>query len=192
MKAVLLITGVLLVLAGAMSFGAESRSTTKPNYDQYKVIYEQNIFSKDRRPPSQIRDPRPRSTRVTQVLSIYVLRGIAGESGRSHQFAFVEEQISGESQMAKIGTPILNGRIVDIQMNYVVFEEDGKPRKIRVGQEFGKTSSTVVKELDGSADTEADSGGTAAAEETTGGATSADEAEILKQLMERRKREMGN
>ncbi len=191
MRPVKLIVIVFLMFAGGASVAANDQPTAKNTYDKYKAIYERNMFSKDRLPPHQDRPQGARQTRTTTVLSIYVLRGVAAEAGRAHKFAFVEEQISGESKMAKIGTKILSGQIKDIQMNYVLFEEDGKTRKVRVGEEFGKTSSTEMKDV-----TESDGGDETAdaispKEEQADEPSSGDESDLLKKLMERRKRELG-
>jgi len=182
---------IFLMLAGAATFAAEDPPTKKYTYDNYKVVYERNMFSKDRRPPREV---QPRTTtrrvRTTTVLSIYVLRGVSAEAGRAHKFAFVEEQISGESSMAWIGTKILDGRIKDIRLDYVVFEEDGETRIVRIGEEFGKASSTVTEDVAESADgNEADDD--ASEEEKAEESTPSDESDILKRLLERRKRELG-
>jgi len=184
MRSIKIIIVVLLMLSGGVSFSAEDRSS---GYDKYKVIYEQNMFSKNRRPPQQER--RRRQVETTKVMSIYVLRGIAAEAGRANKVAFVEEQISGQSQTVNIGATILNGQIKDIQMNYVLFEEDGKIRKIGIGQEFGTTSTTVVTEVEGSPD-EIDTT-SESTEEKTDDSSSTDDDDMLKKLMERRKRELG-
>jgi type II secretory pathway component PulC len=181
---------VFLMLAGGMTLAADDPPTTKNTYDKYKVIYERNVFSKDRLPPRQSQ-PNSRPTRTTTVLSIYVLRGIAAEAGRAHKFVFVEEQVSGESKMAGIGMKILGGQIKDIQMNYVLFEQDGKTRKIRVGEEFGKTSSTVTTAATEPADANEPAVEAPPKEEKAGESTPADENDLLKKLMERRKRELG-
>ena len=188
MRSIKLIIIVFLLFAGGVSFAAEDQAKGKNSYEKYKVIYERNMFSKDRLPPRQER-AEARQVRTTKVLAIYVLRGIAAEAGRAHKFAFVEEQVSGESMMTKIGTTVLGGRITDIQMNYVLFEEDGKTRKIKIGEEFGTTSTTVMTDAEEPADENDDDN--KATEEKTEGSSSTEEDDLLKKLMERRKREMG-
>lgn len=175
---------VFLVLTGGVSFAADDPSAAKNTYDRYKVIYERNVFSKDRLPPRQSESPS-QQVRTTTVLSIYVLRGIAADAGRPHRFAFVEEQISGESKMVGTGAKILGGRISDIQLDYVLFEENGKTRKIRVGEEFGKASSTVMTDAAESAVNAPPN------EDTANESPPTDENELLKKLMERRKQELG-
>lgn len=181
---------VFLMLTGGIPFAADDPSSEKNTYDRYKVIYERNVFSKDRLPPQQS-DPGSRQVRTTTVLSIYVLRGVAADAGRPHQFALVEEQISGESKMVGIGTKILGGQIKDIQLNYVLFEEDGKTRKIRVGEEFGKTSSTVMTNAEEPADANEPAVNASPEEDKANESPPTDENDLLKKLMERRKQELG-
>jgi len=181
---------VFLMLPVGVSWGAEGRSESTKTYRDYQVIFEQNVFSKDRRPPRQ-NQPRRRQVRTTTVLSIYVLRGTAAEAGRAHKFAFVEEQISGETQMAKVGTTILGGTIKDIQLNYVIFEEDGESRKIKLGEEFGQTSSTVMTEASESDDTN-EAGDNASSQENKTDESSGDENDLLQKLLERRRNELAS
>lgn len=181
---------VFLMVTSGVCFTADDPSIAKSTYDRYKVIYEQNVFSRDRRPPRQD-EPSSRQVRTTTVLSIYVLRGIAAEASRGHRFALVEEQISGESKRVGVGTTILGGRIKDIHLNYVLFEEDGTTRKIRVGEEFGKASSTVVTTASEPADTNEPTGDALPKEEKADESPPTDENELLKKLMERRKQELG-
>jgi type II secretory pathway component PulC len=182
---------VFLMLAGAATFAADDPPATKYTYDNYKVVYERNMFSKDRLPPREVQRTTTRRTPTTTVLSIYVLRGVAAEAGRAQKFAFIEEQISGESSMAWIGTKILDGRIKDIRLNYVLFEEDGKTRIVRVGEEFGKASSTVMEDVAESADGNETADDAPQKEEKAEESTPADESDILKKLLERRQRELG-
>ena len=188
-SAIRLLIGFCL-LVGIVGYAADDSPSGRDGYDKYKVIYERNVFSKDRLPPRSPGEGGDR-VRTTKVLSIYILRGIAAEKGRSHQYAFVEEEVSGESQMAKVGTEILGGTIKEIQLNYVLFEENGQVRKIRVGEQFGSTSTTVTTEV--STETEQDKSAEegASQEKAEEPPSWGDESDILKKLMERRKRELG-
>jgi type II secretory pathway component PulC len=182
---------VFLMFAGMNSYAVNDLPMTKNTYDKYKVIYERNVFSKDRLPPRQKKPKDNNNVRTTKVLSIYVLRGIAAEEARSHKYAFIEEQISSESIMAKIGTKIIGGQIKEIQMDYVLFEEGGKTRKVKVGQEFGTTSTTVMTVATEPADKDTAADNVTPVEEKTDQSSPEGENDLLKKLMERRKRELG-
>ena len=186
MKSITSVTVLFIILIGGTSF-AEDDQPAENSYDKYKAIYEQNMFSKNRRPPRNERQARQVET--TRTLAIYILRGIAAEEGRAHKVAFIEEQISGQSQTAEIGTTILDGRITKIHLDYILFEENGTTRKIKLGAEIGTSSTTVMvdaEETDEPGETE-----TKAEEETTEDSSSTEEGDTLKKLMERRKRELG-
>lgn len=183
-------TIIFLMLASGVPFAADEPSAEKKSYDRYKVIYEQNVFSKDRLPPRQPDSNSPQ-VHTTTTLSIYILRGIAAEAERKHKYAFIEEQISGESKTAGIGTTILGGRIKDIQLNYVLFEESGKTRKIRIGEEFGKTSTTVIVNSVEPVDINQPSDNVSPREDKINESQPTDENELLKKLIERREQELG-
>ena len=180
------------LLAGMTVVAAEEESAGTQSYDKYKVIYEQNIFSKDRLPPRSLEDRSNRRVRTTKVLSIYTLRGIAAEQGRAQRYAFIEEEVSGQCQMAKLGAEVLGGTIRQIQLNYVLFEQDGEIKKVYIGEQFGSTSTTVTTEVGPDDEPEAAASEKAAPEKTAEQPASGDESDILKKLMERRKRELGN
>lgn len=173
---------VILLAAGSVLFSAEEPNAPKKSYESYKVIYERNIFSKDRLPPREERSDSGQ-VRKTQVLSIYVLRGIAGpQDGR---VAFIEEQVSGQTLRANIGTEVLNGEITAIQYDRVAFEQNGQTKYVKVGGEFGKTETTVLTTA--SEEPQEAKPVEVPAEKSSPG----DESDILKRLMERRKNELG-
>lgn len=177
------IAGLLLAVGGGL-LSAEEPNAPENSYEQYTVIAERNIFSKDRRPPREERSPE--QARKIQVLSIYVLRGIAGPPG--DRIAFIEEQISGQTQRASIGTDLLDGQITDIKYDRVAYAKNEQTRYIRVGGEFGKTETTVVAEASEEQSQEQVAPQAAPADSN---AAEGDESDILKRLMERRKNEMG-
>ena len=119
----------------------------------------------------------------TQVLAIYILRGIAVQ--KEEKVAFIEEQVSGQTTRAEIGSEVLNGRITDIKYDRVAFEQNGQIKYIKVGGEFGKTETTVTVEVS------EESQETTSVEKPADDSTASDENDILKKLMERRKSELG-
>lgn len=182
MRTTVIITTMVMLLFGNVAIlSAEEQEASENSYDRYKVIFERNIFSKDRLPPQTQNGTRRVSIR--QVLSIYVLRGIAAQ--KDQNVAFIEEQISGQTMKAQIGTEVLDGKITEIKYDRVAFEQDGQTKYIRIGGEFGKTETTVET-------TESEEASQAApAEQPAAGGTTGDENDILKKLMERRKSELG-
>jgi type II secretory pathway component PulC len=182
---ILSIIAMLLLAAGGGLLSAEEPNMSDNSYEKYTVIAQRNIFSKDRRPPREERPSRER-VRRTQVLSIYVLRGIAGQPGE--RVAFIEEQISGQTLRANVGTELLDGEITDIKYDRVAYEQNGRTRYIKVGGEFGKTETTVIAEASENESQEVVTPPTAPADSN---AVEGDESDILKRLMERRRNELG-
>jgi hypothetical protein len=174
-------TAVLLAVT-APAVAAEEQKTL----DDYRVIYERNMFSRDRRPPETNRRRPTRTT--TQVLEIYVLRGIAAQ--KDERVAFIEEQVSGQTTKARIGNEVLGGTITEIQPNRVAFDDSGQTKYIQIGGEFGKTETTVVSTVSEEESQQTASTQTQTQQPADSGA-SADESEILRRLRERRQSELG-
>jgi hypothetical protein len=154
-------------------------------YDRYRIIAQQNIFSRQRTAP------RRRSANASEeeievikpvVVSLYILRGTACQGDR--KIAFVEDVIAGNSIRAQVGSTILAGTIKDIRVNDVVFEENGQTRDVKIGDTFGKLESTVGSV--GNAQTARP----APAAEPNQPATPKNQDELLKQMIERRNREL--
>lgn len=178
---------VLLLLGCTAVFSADEQETAQTSYEDYKIIFERNIFSKDRLPPRQTPSQR---VRTTQVLAIYVLRGTAVE--RDERVAFIEEQISGQTMKARTGDEVLNGCITEIRFDRVGFEENGQTKYIRIGGEFGKTETTVMTTVSPESDESPSETSTSApAEQPVNTDSSGGENDILKRLMERRQSELG-
>lgn len=173
---------VILLLGNGTAFSAEEQNSSQNSYDKYKVIFERNIFSKDRLPPRETQAGAGR-VKKTQVLSIYVLRGIAVQ--KEEKVAFVEEQISGQTMKAEIGTELLNGRITEIKYDRVAFEQNGRIKYVKVGGEFGKTETTVISMVSEESQQETP------VEKPADSSTPGEESDILKKLMERRRSELG-
>ncbi|MBP8606456.1 MAG: hypothetical protein KBI46_11550 [Phycisphaerae bacterium] len=155
-------------------------------YDRYRIISQQNIFSRLRtpaRPRSSRNDEKPAEEVKPVVIALYMLRGIAEQGSR--KIAFVEDAISGQTLRAEIGSEVLNGTIRQIFIDRVVFEENGQVRDIKIGDAFGKRESG-----------RRDSGQTAptaapaapAAPRAPAGSQS--QEELLRQMIERRNREL--
>lgn len=184
----IIFTTVTLLGAGGVLFSAPAQEAPKRSYDQYEVIYERNIFSKDRLPPQQERSG-PSQVRTTQVLSIYLLRGIAVNEGS--RVAFIEEQVSGQTMRAQVGTAVLNGRITGIQYDRVAFEQNGQTKYVKVGGEFGKTETTVLTAAGEEPASDEKPAAVKPAASPAEKSSTGDESDILKKLMERRKNELG-
>jgi type II secretory pathway component PulC len=190
------IIGLAIVMAaiagGERTFAEESAAAPSSSYEDYKIIYEKNIFSRLRYTPlSQSREAGG-TRKETVVLSLYVLRGVAVET--QNRLAFVEDEISGQTRRLTVGDMILEGTIAEIHPDRVVFRENDQSRDIRIGQEFDRLESVVERPVTASAESPTQTPAAPSAVQTKSSApgSSADEADVLKKLLERRKQEMGN
>jgi type II secretory pathway component PulC len=184
---------VMAVMAGGVQTSAgESSTAPSSSYEDYKIVYEKNIFSRLRyTPPAQSREAGG-TRKETVVLSLYVLRGVAVET--QNRLAFIEDEISGQSRRLTVGDMILEGTITEIYPDRVVFREKDQSREIRIGQEIDRLEYVVERPIAGSAEspTQTAPASSAAPAKSSAPASSADEADVLKKLLERRKQEMGN
>ena len=158
---------------------ADDESTSKQfDYATYKVIFEKNMFSKDRRTPQD--RVRPVERRRTVVLALYVLRGIAYDG--SVKTAFIEEEVSGSGQTVGIGDSFLDGIITDITATYVVYDKNGEVINVAIGQEFGssRTEETLYDDAD-----------VASSDQVKETVTPEQQDDVLKMMLERRQLELG-
>lgn len=180
-----------MLAAAAWSFAAQSPASRSGSFEDYKLIYERNIFSRQRYTPAS-RSGAPGETRMEKVvLSLYVLRGVAVETGS--RLAFVEDAISGQSKRLAVGETLLSGTIAEIRPDRVVFREKDQTRDVLVGQEFDRVESMVERPVDAAGETsDPNKPQETPAAKSAAPAAPQDEAAMLKQMMERRKQEMGN
>lgn len=164
-------------------FEAEKELT---GYDRYRIISLQNIFSRLRtpaRPRSSRNDEKPAEEVKPVVIALYLLRGIAEQGSR--KIAFVEDAVSGQTLRAEVGSEVLSGTIRQIFIDRVVFEENGQVRDIKIGDTFGKRETGEVR-----SGPTAPAAVPAAPAAPTAPAGSQSQEDLLRQMMERRNREL--
>jgi len=158
---------------------------------QYGLILERNIFTRDR----GRREPEPSSAERNvppppPVQKSYVLIGISrwGEE----YIAFVENTRYGDTQMYRIGNTVAEMKIKHITLDAIELEKDTKTITIQIGSDLtggAQTSSFTMQELiDRTEDAAPSTPPAENAEPATTGTADADD--ILKKLMERRKKEL--
>ncbi len=179
----------LLVLPGLAEQDTD-KSASEYRYDDFKVIAQRNMFSRNRRSLRPEPKTEIRTVKKSVVLSLYVLKGVAINDGQ--KVAFIEEEVSGETIRAIAGDELMNGHIAEVQFTHVLFEEDGQTKTIRLGEMFAKKETVSEARAEAEEDaslietTESDTNS-----DTDSGETSS-ENDLLKKLMQRRKSELGN
>jgi type II secretory pathway component PulC len=189
MNTFILLWAAVSLTAGLCTAAAEAAPDT--SYENYKVIYEKNVFSRTRyTPPADGAGGPMRKEKV--VLSLYVLRGIAVETQK--RVAFVEDEIGGQFKRMTIGEQLLNGTILEIRPDRVMFKQNDNLCEIRIGQEFDRVESEVERPA-GQEPPPAEPNVPAAPVPAAAGSrpgSASDEEAVLKQMMERRRQQVGN
>ena len=145
----LLITGAALALTMFLPSSAQSpgendddASANDASRDRMRVILQRNIFAPRRTRPQPSRRPeyrrpetreeRSESTGPRFVETSKLLKGVIL---REDAFvAFIEDPRSGETTLMKTGEPLMNGKIVGIDIDGISFELDGETTRVAVGQ----------------------------------------------------------
>jgi hypothetical protein len=105
---------------------------------QYAVVYEKNIFLRDR--PTYYAaglEPRANTGAATPAAprrpeESYVVTGIALQEGR--QVAFIENTASGETDRVLDGESVATGKVVAIEPDALEFELNGKRTRVAIGR----------------------------------------------------------
>ncbi|MGE4286144.1 MAG: hypothetical protein AB7F23_05985 [Phycisphaerae bacterium] len=177
------VIAVLLLAAPLYAIGISQEARS---FDDYSLLYENNIFSRERQAPVAERDERE-PVRVRRVINVFILKGVAVSAQES--VAFVEEQVSGDFYRLKAGDELAGGVVTDVQKDKIVFAMDNNLSEIAVGGELGR--SETEEEYAASADApDSSTKDTAATDAPAAGGASEDD--ILRLMLERRKQQMGN
>ena len=155
----------------------------------YKVIIDRNMFSRQRGATERRqRDTERQVVTVPDPESYYRLRGIAQENGTF--IAFVEDTRRSETLKLRQGDAVARGSVESLDLDSIVFRLEDRSIPVAIGQDLlGGHGAVTMSEL--MQWTPAPSTPTSG-QPTTPAAPTGDEADILRQLMERRKQELGN
>lgn len=176
-----------LWLAGlwpAVGRAAESAEEADP-WATYRVIVERNMFSRQRGAPER-RQPRAeeRVATIPDPESYHRLRGIAQENGTF--IAFVEDTRRGEMFKLRQGDAVARGAIESLDLDSIVYRLEDRTISVAIGQDLlgGRGAVTMTELMEWTPTS-------TSAPQTTPAEPAGDEADILRQLLERRKRELG-
>ena len=117
-------------------------SSTQPSSyrDHYYVLVERNIFLKERRRPT---GPAREFTRTErQPEQTYALTGIVEEDGQYRAYFEHSGASSTTFVRTSVGEPIARGKVTDITIDAVEYEQEGQRRWIVIGYDLTGTAST--------------------------------------------------
>ena len=135
-----IILGLCAVPSGLMQAqnSTEKETAFDPNY---AVIFERNIFSRDRQPYQAPDDSAPAPAPLeTPVEASFILRGLSKELTKT--VAFVEQTDRGSIEKYEVGSSIARGRISSLTLDDLTYEVHPDPNdpntvkatQIKVGQ----------------------------------------------------------
>ena len=166
----ILIFATLLLSANSLS--AAEPEKTKGFWQDYKIIAQRNIFSRSRRSFVEKRSDGPK--RISPPESYMVLRGIVRQG--NEYIAFIENTSTGKTIKAKLGDSIAKGKLKTLTLDHIEYEADDNVTKVKVGNTLLGNSP--------------DRNFTSANSEGDDLELSSEQSDILKRLMEKRKKEL--
>jgi hypothetical protein len=191
---VLLAAAPMLIVAMEVAAGLGQDSTEqKDPWDAYKVIVERNMFSRQRgaRPErSNQDDGQMRTAPVLSPESYYLLKGIVQEDDAF--IGFLEDTRGGQIIRVREGDSIARGVIKALSLDSIEYQLDDRTITVTMGHDLqggqGAVTMTQLYEWSQASSTTPQKAVTPASGQA---GPPGDEAEILKQLMERRQQQLG-
>ncbi len=161
------------------------RSERGEQWAKYNLILDRNIFSRTRQGPQPERkeDDRPRPALNPE--SYFLLKGVVQED---NQFlAFVEDKRTGTVLRLREGDTVARGLVKSLNLDGLQYQFQDKIIPVGMGSDLEGGSGAIT-----AGDLASFSSMAAPAASSTGSsAPAADEAEILKRLMEQRQQQLG-
>lgn len=184
---VVVIAAVCLAILWSDVGRAEESAESPQTWDAYKVIIQRNMFSRQRGAVERQRREEREVVTVPDPESYYRLRGIAQENGTF--IAFIEDTRTNETLKLRQGASVARGVIESLDLDSIVFRIEDRTIPVTIGQDLlGGRGAVTMSELMQWTPTPAPS---TTDSEGTPTAPTGDEADILRQLLERRKQELG-
>ncbi len=181
---------MLLLLAGVSFALSAERGDDAQFWDNYRVLVEQNIFSRQRGQALRRDDSKPKEPPAPAPESYFVLKGIVRQN--EEYVAFLEDTRMGETIRARAGDSIATGRLKSLTLDNIEFEMGTDTIEVRIGDNLqGKapTLSVTYNELIEWSQSSSKSSENEPSGQEKG--QSSEDEEILRRLMERRRREIG-
>jgi len=168
----------------------ESGQSANPrdSWGTYRIVVERNMFSRQRGPRiTRTRRQVPVAPPAPDPESYVVLKGIVQEDGTF--IAFLEDTQSGQIRRVRQGDSVVRGKITSLTLDSIEYEFENRTTTVTMGLNLqgGISGTTFTGMYELTQTSPATSTGTT--ESST--EPSEDEAEMLRQLMERRQQQVG-
>jgi hypothetical protein len=197
------VLGLIVVMEAATGLGQPAAAGTEQQpapplvrsggagWEAYKVIVERNMFSRQRGARPERSDRREtRTPPAPNPESYYVLKGIVQEDDVF--ICFLEDTQRGEILRIRKGDSVARGVVKALSLDSIEYQFEDRTVTVTIGHDLeggrGAVTMTQLYELAQTSSASPQQGATGASGES---GPSADEAEILRKLMERRRQQLG-
>jgi len=167
------------------------RAVKDEQWAKYEIILDRNMFSRQRIPVRRGDDTPPPPPIMPNPESYFLLKGVAQEN---NQFiAFVEDKKTGVVLRLRQGDHVARGEIKSLTLDSLEYQLQDKTTTVTMGYDLEGRHGAVTAEDLANFTPAAMTAAPAASGQPAGqpAAPSANEAEILKRLMENRKQQLG-
>jgi hypothetical protein len=178
----------IITICSQTTLSQDATVQKKDAWENYQIILQRNIFSRQRGPridPSQRQRtdvPPPPSPE-----SYHILKGIVQENGVF--IAFIENTQRSQIFRVREGDSIARGKVKALNLDTIEYQFEDRIVKVAIGKDLAGGSGTItLNQMYELSQTYSPAPQEAVKESSS---PSADEAEILKQLMERRRQQLG-
>jgi len=181
-----------LVTAAPLRLGPSPRreraEAGQNTWAKYQIILQRNIFSRQRVSPRQKQRQRPQRVVTPNPESYFLLKGIVKEGGTF--IAFLEDTRSNGVLKLHEGDSVARGVIKNFTLDSIEYQMEDRTISVALGRDLegGQGTITMNRLLELSVTSMPTGDQEGATEEPI---PSEDEAEILRQLMEQRRQQLG-
>jgi hypothetical protein len=175
-------------ICSEFSFSQDAAVPKKDTWESYQIILQRNIFSRQRGPRIDLNQRKRTNVPPPPNPETYhILKGIVQENGVF--IAFIENTQQGQIFKVREGDSVARGKVKTFNLDTVEYHFEDSIVKVAIGKDLeGGTGTVTLNQMFELSQTYSPTTKKSTEESSS---PSADEAEILKQLMERRRQQLG-
>jgi hypothetical protein len=128
-----------LMSSPAIICGEETKAAAIKSWDDYNVIAERNIFSRNRTRTVMLTEAQ-RQIVIVPERRYHTLRGITKES--DSYISFIEDSRTSGVNRYRKGDSVAEGKITEITLDNISFKNGGKTLKVEIGMNLEGQAST--------------------------------------------------
>lgn len=181
-----------VVILAALVAAEPSDAPDGRDWSAYEIIVERNIFSRtrgQRRQAPQAEGGPSRPVVVPNPESYFVLKGIVRQNAA--YIAFVEDTRDGQVLRVRQGDDVARGTVKNLTLDALEYQIDDRTVSVELGYNLEGGFGTAAVSVDDWYDLSQTAAPSDGPEDTAEPpAPTGDEADILRQLMERRQQEL--